>query len=93
MEELLAELDKLPTESTEPVEMLPELDETLEQESLDAKKAIRDKVEKIETEYSNKAEFMNRIESISVNVASEFMKVALLPVDHDYRTRSECVGM
>ncbi|KAK8819514.1 hypothetical protein WA556_002503, partial [Blastocystis sp. ATCC 50177/Nand II] len=79
MEELLAELDKLPAESTEPVEMLPELDETLEQESLDAKKAIRDKVEKIETE----------IESISVNVASEFMKVTLLPVDHDYRTRAE----
>ena len=50
MEELLAELDKLPAESTEPVEILPELDETLEQESLDAKKAIRDKVEKIETE-------------------------------------------
>ena len=93
MEELLAELDKLPAESTEPVEMLPELDETLEQESLDAKKAIRDKVEKIETEYSSTTEFMNRIDSISVNVASGFAKVALLPVDHDYRARSEVIGM
>ena len=93
MEELLAELDKLPTESTEPVEMLPELDETVEQESLDAKKAIRDEVEKIETEYNSKTEFMNRIDSISVNVASGFMKVALIPVDHDYRARSEGVGM
>ena len=93
MEELLAELDKLPAESTEPVEILPELDETVEQESLDAKKAIRDKVEKIETEYSSTTEFMNRIDSISVNVASGFAKVALLPVDHDYRARSEVIGM
>lgn len=93
MEELLAELDKLPAESTEPVEILPKLDETLEQESLDAKKAIRDKVEKIETEYSSTTEFMNRIDSISVNVASGFAKVALLPVDHDYRARSEVIGM
>lgn len=93
MEELLAELDNLPAESTEPVEMLPELDETLEQESLDAKKAIRDKVEKIESEYNSKAEFMNRIFSSSVNVLSGFMKVGLLPDDHDYETRSECVGM
>lgn len=93
MEELLAELDKLPAESTEPVEILPELDETVEQESLDAKKAIRDKVEKIETEYNSKAEFMNRIDSISVNVLNGFAKVALLPVDHDYRARSEVIGM
>lgn len=93
MEELFAELDNLSEESTEPVEMLPELDETLEQESLDAKKAIRDKVEKIETEYNSKAEFKNRIDSISVNVLSGFMKVGLLPVDHDYETCSECVGM
>ena len=93
MEELFAELDNLPAESTESVEMLPELDETLEQEPLDAKKAIRDKVEKIETEYNSKAEFMNRIDSISVNVLNGFAKVALLPVDHDYRARSECIGM
>ena len=93
MEELQAELDKLPAESTEPVEILPELDETLEQESLDAKKAIRDKAEKIEIEYSSKVEFMNRIGCISVNVASGFAKVALLPVGHDYRARSEGVGM
>ena len=93
MEELLAELDNLPAESTEPVEMLPELDETLEQESLDAKKAIRDKVEKIEDEYNSKTEFKNRIFSLSVNVLSGFMKVGLLPVDHDYETCSECVGM
>lgn len=93
MEELFAELDNLPAESTESVEMLPELDETLEQESLDAKKAIRDKVEKIETEYNSKTEFKNRIDSISVNVLSGLMNVVLLPDDHDYRARSECVGM